>query len=75
VRRRNRNECFRTLLRVRDVRLFPHSLHTATSLAASGQMMSGVEKRNAKRDRMWPRTYSCWIRAPEPIGLRSAATR
>lgn len=65
MRRQNRNACFRTSLGVGDLRLFPDSLHIATSLVASRQMMSVVEMQNAKRDRVWPRNHSCWIRAPE----------
>lgn len=69
--RRNCCACFRTSLGVGDVWLFPHSLHIATSLAASRQMMSVVEKQNAKRDRVWPRNYSCWVRAPGRFEFRA----
>ena len=36
----------------------------AASLADWRRVMSAMEKQNAKRDRVWPRYYSCWIRAP-----------
>lgn len=73
--RRRHDACFRISLGVGDLRLFPDSLHIATSLVASRQMMSVVEKQNAKRDRVWPRNYGCWIRAPERFALRGARQR
>jgi hypothetical protein len=34
------------------------------SLAALRRMMSAMEQQNADRERVWPRNYSCWTRAP-----------
>jgi hypothetical protein len=36
----------------------------AASLADWRRVMSAIEKQNAKRDRVWPRNYSCWSRLP-----------
>lgn len=47
----------------------------AASLADWRRVMSTIEKQNAKRDRVWPRNYRCWIRAPESVELLSSAIR
>jgi len=47
----------------------------AASLADWRRVISAIEKQNAKRDRVWPRNYSCWIRAPESVELLSSAIR
>ena len=47
----------------------------AASLADWRRAMSAIEKQNANRDRVWPRNYRCWIRAPEPVDLPSGAVR
>jgi hypothetical protein len=71
--RRNCCACFKTspgMGKARQSHLRPL---IAASLAAS-RRMSAMEKQNATRDRVWPRNYSCWIRAPEPVELPSKAT-
>jgi hypothetical protein len=47
----------------------------AASLADWRRVMSAIEKQNANRDRVWPRNYRCWIRAPEPADLLSSAVK
>jgi hypothetical protein len=47
----------------------------AAPLADWRRIMSAIEKQNAKRDRVWPRNYGCWIRAPESVELLSSAIR
>lgn len=36
-----------------------------TSLSDLQRFIATMKERDADRDRVWPRTYNCWIRAPE----------
>jgi len=72
--RRNCGACFNTSPGMEKERQSHPRPLIAASLAAS-RWMSAMEKQNATRDRLWPRNYSCWIRAPEPAGLPLTAAR
>lgn len=39
----------------------------AASRSDCRRAMAAIKKDAAKRDRVWPRNYTCWIRAPEPV--------
>jgi hypothetical protein len=43
----------------------------AEFLGAFQRLMSAMENHNAGRDRVWPRNYGCWIRAPGRFELRA----
>lgn len=45
----------------------------AESLATFRRAMSAMEKAECWRDRLWPRNYKCWIRAPERVDLSTTA--
>lgn len=72
--RRNCGACFNTSPGMGKGRQSHPRPLIAASLAAS-RWMSAMEKQNATRDQLWPRNYSCWIRAPEPAGLPGTAAR
>ena len=38
------------------------------SVANCRRAMAAINEHNLSRDRVWPRNYSCWIRAPEATG-------
>jgi hypothetical protein len=53
----------RSLCIAKDQWANPHCL-LAMLLAHWRRVMRAIKEHNASRDQVWPRNYSCWIRAP-----------
>lgn len=64
MRNRNRAACRNTSLGMGKGRPSHPRRLIAESLAAFRRMVSALEEQSAGRDRVWPRNYGCWIRAP-----------
>ena len=65
MRSQKRGACFSLSSTFVGGHLFSPMHLVAEYIAGFQRLMSAMEKHNAKRDRMWPRNYNFWIRAPE----------